>query len=116
MRFSGLSVSGSAKATSAKPMIATMVTATNTARQPKGTMMALPISGARIGDTLKTSMIVDISLVASMPVWRSRMTARGITMHAAAPMPWTKRKKISHSMLGENPAPIPPIANTASPK
>ena len=45
-----------------------MATATKTARQPNGTISALPPSGARIGDTLKTSITVDISRVASTPV------------------------------------------------
>ena len=57
-----------------------MVTATKTARQPNGTISALPASGARIGDTLKTSITSDISRVASTPVWRSRMIARGTTI------------------------------------
>ena len=35
---------------------AATVTATNTARQPKGTMSAEPVTGARIGDTEITSM------------------------------------------------------------
>ncbi len=45
-----------------------MVTAANTARQPNGTISALPVSGARMGETLSTSMQSDISCVASMPV------------------------------------------------
>jgi len=45
----------------------------------------LPIPGARIGETLITSMSIDISLVASCPVWRSRTIARGTTIPAQAP-------------------------------
>ena len=43
-------------------------TAQNTARQPKGMMIWLPMKGARMGDTLSTSMISAIMRVASMPV------------------------------------------------
>ena len=35
---------------------------------------------------------------------------------AAAPAPWTKRKKISQSMVGASAQPMPPSANTISPK
>ena len=90
-----------------------MVTATNTARQPNGTISALPVSGARIGDTLNTSMTSDISRVASMPVCRSRMMARGMTITDEAPMPWTTRKKISHSMLGASAQPTEPAMKSA---
>ncbi len=54
-------------------MTAAMVVATNTARQPNGTISALPPSGARIGDTQNTSITSAISFVASGPVCRSRM-------------------------------------------
>ena len=64
---------------------AASVTATNTARQPNGTISALPVSGARIGDTLNTSITSAISRVASTPVCRSRMIARGMTITADAP-------------------------------
>ena len=63
-----------------KASTAAIVTAQKTARQPKASMMKLPVSGARIGDTLNTSIKSDISLVASGPVCRSRTTARGTTM------------------------------------
>lgn len=58
-------VSFRAKATRQRPTIEIEPTATNTARQPNGTISALPASGARIGATLKTSIIKDISRVAS---------------------------------------------------
>ena len=51
-----------------------------------------------MGDTLKTSISSDISRAASMPVCRSRTTARGTTMPAQAPRPCTKRSAISVSM------------------
>ncbi len=44
------------------------------------------------------------------------MIARGITIADAAPTPCTKRKKISHSMLGARPQPIEPMVNSARPK
>ena len=95
------------------PSSATTVTATNTARQPNGTISALPVSGARIGDTLNTSMTSDISRVASTPVCRSRMMARGMTITEAAPMPCTKRKN-DQPLDRSAPAaqPIEPSANT----
>ena len=42
--------------------------------------------------------------------------ARGITMTASAPMPWTKRSPISHSMVGASRQPIEPRMNRPSPK
>jgi hypothetical protein len=73
-------------------------TAQNTARQPKLSISTLPVSGARIGDTLNTSISSDISRAASLPVCRSRTTARGTTMPAQAPRPCTKRSAISASI------------------
>ena len=62
-------------------------------RQLKNSVSVLPASGARIGETLKTSMVVAISRAASCPVCRSRMMARVITMAAQAPTPCRKRKR-----------------------
>ena len=101
---------------SRKPSKAATVAATNTARQPNGTISALPASGARIGDTLRTSMTVAISRVASTPVCRSRITARGTTITDAAPMPWMRRKAISQPMLGDSPEPTAPTMNRLRPK
>ena len=42
--------------------------ATKTDRQPQRAISPLPVSGARIGETLNTSMISDISRAASAPV------------------------------------------------
>ena len=50
-RVSGSSVAARTNARRSQP-----ITATNTARQPNGTINALPASGARIGETLNTSM------------------------------------------------------------
>ena len=58
----------------------------------------------------------DISLAASVPVWRSRTTARGTTMPAQAPSPWTKRKPISQPMEGDRAEPTPPIATSSRPR
>ena len=90
--------------------------ATKTARQPNGTISALPVTGARIGETEITSMTSAISRAPSTPVWRSRMMARGITMTDDAPTPWSARKAISQPMLGASAHPAEPIANTTSPK
>ena len=73
------------------------------------------MSGARIGDTLNTSISSDISRAASVPVCRSRTMARGTTMPAQAPSPWMKRKAISHSIVGASAEPMPPAANSTRP-
>ena len=49
-------------------MAAITVTAQNTLRQPKDSISRLPVSGARMGDTLKTSISIDIRRAASAPV------------------------------------------------
>ena len=74
-------------------------------RQLKNSVNMLPASGARIGETLKTSMVVAISRAASWPVWRSRMIARVITMLAQAPTPWRKRRAIKRLGAGRQAAP-----------
>jgi hypothetical protein len=107
-------VSGSRKATSNSAISAATPTATNAARQPNGMINALPVNGARIGDTENTSITSDISLVASAPVWRSRMIARGITP-IAAPIPCRKRNAISQPMVAENAQPIAPRMKSVSP-
>src|SRR5262249_57138553 len=89
--------------------------AANTARQPNGTISAEPARGASIGDTLRTSITVDISRVASTPVWRSRITALGTTMTEAAPTPWIKRNAISQPMLGDRPEPTAPTMKRPKP-
>ena len=116
MRCAGGRVSGSSVATSTSPISAAIVIATNAARQPNGTISALPTSGAKIGETLNTSITSPISLVASTPVCRSRTTARGITVTAAAPMPCSSRQAISQWMSGARLQPSAPSANSVSPK
>ena len=76
-------------------------------RQLKNAVSVLPASGARIGETLKTSMVVAISRAASCPVCRSRMMARGITMAAQEPTPCRKRNAIRVSTLGAKLQPMP---------
>ena len=68
MRSSAGRVSGSRKTTSANASSAATPIAANTARQPNGTINALPVNGARIGDTENTSITSDIKRVASVPV------------------------------------------------
>ncbi len=116
IRCAGGLVSGSSVATSTMASSAAMVIARNTARQPSGTISALPASGAKIGDTLNTSITRPISRVAAMPVCRSRTTARGITVTAAAPMPCSSRQPISQPISGERLQPSAPSANNARPK
>ena len=83
-------VSGRASASRMSPSAAATRTTQNTARQPPSAITPLPASGARIGEMLKTSIRSDMSFAASGPVWRSRTTARGTTVPAQAPRPWTK--------------------------
>ncbi|MNT39881.1 hypothetical protein D3C72_1761650 [compost metagenome] len=99
----------------ARPATAAMVTAQNTPRQPVKAMTRLPASGARIGDTLNTSISSDISRAASVPVCRSRTTARGIAMPAAAPRPCTKRSAIRVWMSVASAQPTLASANSTSP-
>ena len=63
----------------------------NTQRQLPSAITALPASGARMGETLNTSMSSDIMRAAWWPVCKSRTTARGMAMPADAPSPCTKR-------------------------
>ena len=67
----------------------------NTARQSQRPIKTLPTDGASIGQTPKTSINSDMSFVASRPVWRSRTTAPGMTMLAAAAIPCSTRNPIS---------------------
>ena len=104
-RASMLRVSGRRKATTARPPRPISAMAQKMTRQLKNSVNVLPASGARIGETLKTSIVVAIRRAASWPVCRSRMIARVITMLAQAPTPWTKRRAISASALGREAAP-----------
>ena len=92
------------------------MTAQNTLRQPKASISRLPASGARMGDTLNTSISMDISRAASVPVCRSRTTARGITIVAQAPRPCTKRSATSVWMSGARAQPMLASANSVRPK
>ena len=96
--------------------MAAIVTAQNTPRQPVKAITPLPTSGARIGETLNTSISKDISRAASLPVCRSRTTARGIAMPAAAPRPCTKRSAISVSMSVASAQPMLASANRPQPE
>jgi hypothetical protein len=90
-RLSRLRVSGKPVNSSTMASTAATVTAQNTARQPLHSIKKLPNSGARMGDTLNTSVSNAVRLAASSPVCRSRTTARGTTMPAQAPRPCTVR-------------------------
>ena len=92
------------------------MTAQNTPRQPATAITPLPTSGAKMGETLNTSISSDISRAASAPVCRSRTTARGITMPAAAPKPCKKRIATSVSMLLASAQPTLATAKTPSPQ
>ena len=98
------------------PSSAVTVTAAKMKRQLVCETTMLPASGARIGETLKTSISSDIKRVASGPVCRSRTTARGITMPAQAPTPSMNLNTTRVSMFGARPQPMLPSANSPRPK
>ena len=77
-------------------------------RQSPAASAVLPASGARMGATLMTSINVAMSCAASGPVYRSRTTARAMTMPEAAPNPCKARAAISQPMSGANAAPTAP--------
>ena len=60
-------------------------------------------------------MIIAIIRVASGPVCRSRMIARGMTITVAAPRPWTKRAAVKVATSGANAQPSVPARKMPSP-
>ena len=98
------------------PTTAATSTTQNTERHPASWMTKLPVSGARMGEILNTSINNDIRRVASMPVCKSRTIARGITIPAHAPNPCTKRKAMSTLMFGARAQPTLPTENNPSPR
>ena len=106
-------------ATASGPHCATRAasaTTQNTPRQPVSAITPLPASGARIGETLNTSISSDMRRAASAPVCRSRTMARGIAMPAAAPSPCRKRSATRVSMSGARAQPTLPTPNRIRPK
>ena len=67
-RWAAGRVSFSCVATSTSPTMAASATAQNTPRQPATAITPLPTSGARMGETLNTSISSDIIRAASLPV------------------------------------------------
>lgn len=59
-----------------------------------------PMSGAMIGATPEISIRVEKNRAISTPSYRSRTTARAITMPAAPAKPWSSRKVMSSSTVG----------------
>ena len=100
------SVSASSPSTTMQPKIQ---------RHPASATTRLPASGARIGETLNTSISIAPSRAASTPVCRSRTTARGMTMPAQAPTPAMKRITISVRASGASAQPRLPSTNSPSP-
>jgi hypothetical protein len=108
-------VSRSVVATSTNPSPPSAATSQKIARHPSDSITTLPTSGARIGETLNTSISIAMSCVASGPVCRSRTIARGITIGAPPPRPCTNRKAISQPMSGASAQPMLPATNSAMP-
>jgi hypothetical protein len=108
-------VSGRLVPSNTKAATAPTATAQNTLRQPATSISRLPASGARIGETLTTSMSKAIRRAAAWPVCRSRTTARGITMPAQAPRPCTKRSTTSVWISGASAQPTLAKPNSTSP-
>ena len=107
-RFSGANVSGSMKAVSARASSPATARTTKISRQLPIAISPLPASGASIGEIEMTSITIAISRVASGPVCRSRMIARGTTITVAAPSPCTSRAKMSMPIEGASAQPSVP--------
>ena len=86
-RFPGARVSGRAKRVTSRLRIAATHSTAKMARQPETRISRLPARGASIGETEITSITSAISRVAWVPVYMSRITARGITITTAPPTP-----------------------------
>ncbi len=84
-------------------------------RQPTRCITPLPASGASIGEIEITSITIAISRVASGPLCRSRMIARGTTITVAAPRPCTKRARISAPIPGASAQPTVPMRKMPTP-
>ena len=93
-RLSGGRVSGTrhqADTSSSRPNSART---TNTPRQSVKARIQLPICGANTGPTPVASMRVAKNRARATPECRSRTMDRAITMPAAPPMPWIRRKPV----------------------
>lgn len=76
------------------------VSTTKTPRQSVTRRIWPPISGAMTGATPETSIRVEKKRAIASPSYRSRTTARAITIPAEPARPWTSRKAIRVSMVG----------------
>jgi hypothetical protein len=94
-RRSAASVSGTPVAVPASRSTPITARTTNTPRHDVTVSTWPPSTGARIGAAPLTSMSSEKNRAASRPEYRSRTTARAITMPAAPASPWTKRSTTS---------------------
>ncbi|CAO0826589.1 hypothetical protein SMICM17S_10535 [Streptomyces microflavus] len=83
--------------------VSTMPTPVRTTKMPRQSVKRItcpPISGAMIGATPEISIRVEKNRAISTPSYRSRTTARAITMPAAPASPWRRRKPMRSLALG----------------
>ena len=109
------SVSGWTKAVSASAAMANMPSVTKMPRQSASAITALPASGANIGEIEITSISIAINRVACVPVYWSRMIARGTTISTAPPSPCSARQPVNAAIVGAKAAPNEAITKSTSP-
>ena len=114
-RRSAGKVSGCAVAVSASAATASTPRARKIARQSAKARTALPASGASMGEIEITSINIAIKRVACVPVYWSRMIARGTTISTAPPSPCRARQPVSAAIDGAKAAPKEATRNSASP-
>ncbi len=115
-RFSVASVSGSVAAVMSRLRTAAPANTQKTIRHGPRAISPLPTMGAIMGDTEITSITSAMRRMASGPVCRSLMTARGRTKRTAPPRPCTSLNAVSDSTLGANAQPTEAAAKKDSPK
>ena len=94
------SVSGSLAHTTTPSTTPTTTRTTNTPRQSVKRRICPPMSGATTGATPEISMRVEKKRAMATPSYRSRTTARAMTIPAAPASPWTSRKATRTSTVG----------------
>ncbi|SCD73935.1 hypothetical protein GA0115246_105383 [Streptomyces sp. SolWspMP-sol7th] len=80
-----------------------MPTTVRTRKMPRQSVkrrICPPMSGATIGATPEMSMSVEKNRAIASPSYRSRTTARAMTIPAAPARPWIRRKTMSSAVPG----------------
>jgi hypothetical protein len=84
-------------------------------RQPIGSVSRPPRSGATTGATPPTIIMSENARAAGLPVARSEITARPITIPAAPPSPCSSRATTSTPIVGANTAAALARTHSAAP-